>query len=99
MTYGIHPNIRPRPQEVGAMSNTTVVEQSQATLGVPTCKHHWLIETPRGTTSKGRCKRCGAEREFRNSASDYVWEDDSGSGYRPWRGGGGRSAPKLFDDD
>lgn len=39
------------------------------------CSHYWLISPPSGPTSKGRCKICGAEREFKNSpifeAGDY----------------------------
>jgi len=62
-----------------------------------TCQHHWVIETPRGAMSQGRCKRCGEEREFRNSAHDYVWEGDSGSGYNAWRGA--RPARGGSDDD
>ena len=42
----------------------------------PQCRHHWVIETPRGATSQGRCKLCGEEREFRNSAADTLWEGD-----------------------
>jgi len=64
----------------------TIVEQCQPVPEAPTCRHHWLIETPRGATSKGRCKRCGAEREFRNSTSDYLWEDDASRGYSTWSG-------------
>lgn len=30
------------------------------------CKHRWDIEPPGGPTSKGRCRRCGEEREFSN---------------------------------
>jgi len=30
------------------------------------CRHHWIIETPNGPTSRGRCKRCRAERDFTN---------------------------------
>ncbi len=30
------------------------------------CTHHWVIETASGATSKGRCKRCGSVRSFRN---------------------------------
>ena len=41
------------------------------------CKHHWLIETPKGPTSPGRCKYCGAEDVFRNSSDDHIWEDAS----------------------
>lgn len=64
---------------------------------VGTCRHHWIIETPRGTLSNGRCKLCGAERQFRNSATDYIWDDDSSSAHDTW--GRPRSAPKLIEDD
>jgi hypothetical protein len=62
-----------------------------------TCQHHWLIDSPRGSMSSGRCKRCGEKREFRNSATDHIWEDDSSSDYSPWRGV--RSTPKPASDD
>ena len=56
------------------------------------CPHHWIIDTPNGALSGGRCKRCGAVREFRNSSEDLVWDSDSfslnGSRYR------GRRAPR-----
>ena len=32
--------------------------------------HHWLIEEARGATSTGRCKRCGATRDFKNWLED-----------------------------
>jgi hypothetical protein len=56
------------------MMETTVLEQ----IGqeVPVCKHHWVIESPHGATSKGRCKLCHEVKEFRNSAADTVWEGD-----------------------
>ncbi len=44
----------------------------------PTCRHHWMIDSPHGTTSNGRCKICGEVREFRNSAADGLWENDGG---------------------
>lgn len=57
---------------------------------VPTCRHHWVIETPHGATSMGRCKLCGEVREFRNAAADTLWEGDPmrsiskmGGGSRP----------------
>ena len=31
------------------------------------CVHHWLIEPPQASTSKGRCVRCGRERVFDNT--------------------------------
>ena len=40
------------------------------------CRHHWLIESPEGPTSMGVCKLCGIQKEFRNSASDLLWEDN-----------------------
>ena len=30
------------------------------------CKHNWLIETPDGSFSIGRCRGCGDVREFPN---------------------------------
>lgn len=41
------------------------------------CRHHWVIETPNGSKSGGHCKRCGQEREFRNSTEDLMWDSDS----------------------
>lgn len=83
------------------MGKSPVIEErrpeSVEELQVPTCQHHWIIETPRGTMSKGRCKRCGEEREFRNSATDHLWEDESGSGYNAWRGV--RSVRRAVSDD
>ena len=33
------------------------------------CPHYWLIEPPKGPTSMGICKRCGAIKEFDNQFS------------------------------
>ena len=82
------------------MGKGTAVQErpeSVETLEQPLCQHHWLIESPQGAMSKGRCKRCGEEREFRNSATDHLWEDESGSGYNSWRGK--RSTPAAAADD
>jgi len=51
------------------------------------CRHHWLIESPHGATSMGSCKLCGAQREFRNSAGDRLWEGKplSELAYERWR--------------
>ena len=82
---------RDRIKKAAATTTTTTIEQ-------PSCQHHWVIASPRGAMSGGRCKRCGEEREFRNSTTDYVWDDDStkDKGYTPWRGT--RSSPKMIDD-
>ena len=37
------------------------------------CKHHWKIESPNGTTSKGKCRKCGEIKEFYNSHSYSMW--------------------------
>jgi hypothetical protein len=64
------------------MTETKLREGVAATL----CRHHWIIETPNGALSGGRCKVCGVAREFRNSAEDPLWDNDSfslnGSRYR-----------------
>ena len=40
------------------------------------CRHYWIIEEARGSTSQGICKFCGAKREFHNSwDSSYVGRD------------------------
>lgn len=82
------------------MGRTSVKERkrTEAPVEVDGCRHHWIIESPRGTLSAGRCKLCGEEREFRNSANDYIWDDDSSSTkYGSWRAV--RSAPKKMVDD
>jgi len=56
------------------MSVAAVSQASEATAETQ-CRHHWLIESPHGATSMGICKLCGAQKEFRNSAYDRVWED------------------------
>jgi len=57
------------------MSKAGVNDAGAATAEAQ-CRHHWLIESPRGVTSMGNCKLCGAEREFRNSAGDRLWEEE-----------------------
>lgn len=67
------------------MSEDAVNQASEATAETQ-CRHHWLIESPHGATSMGICKLCGAQKEFRNSAYDRLWEDGplSELSYRPW---------------
>ena len=43
-------------------------------IQAPVCAHRWVIESPNGETSHGICRVCGAEKEFPNSAEDYLWE-------------------------
>ena len=51
--------------------------QSVVSVNLERCTHHWIIESPRGALSDGCCKFCGEERQFRNSANDYIWDDHS----------------------
>jgi hypothetical protein len=55
---------------------TQTPEQIEEVQQAPACRHHWVIESPHGATSDGRCKICGEVREFRNSAADTLWEGD-----------------------
>ncbi|MCC7365445.1 MAG: hypothetical protein IT303_13850 [Dehalococcoidia bacterium] len=65
------------------MTHPNAIETSSMSA---VCRHHWVIETPNGSQSQGRCKRCGANKEFRNSSEDMMWDSDSfslnGSRYR-----------------
>lgn len=60
--------------------NATETEQPEAkTTG---CKHHWIIDPPNGAVSKGRCKACGEEQEFRNSFEYSSWYGNKSPGAR-----------------
>lgn len=39
------------------------------------CAHYWIIESPGGPKSRGTCKLCGAECEFRNYVPRQPWKD------------------------
>jgi hypothetical protein len=60
--------------------------KAREAVGSTLCRHHWIIDTPNGSVSSGRCKVCGIDKEFRNSAEDPMWDNDSfslnGSRYR-----------------
>ena len=45
------------------------------------CAHHWVIEPPNGSTSRGTCLKCGAVQDFRNSVPPKGW-----NGQRPKMG-------------
>lgn len=44
------------------MGKTSLLGERQSAVDSSTCQHHWLIETPQGTTSKGHCKKCVTPR-------------------------------------
>ena len=65
------------------------------------CRHHWLIESPEGPISVGICKLCGAQREFRNSVVDLLWEDEplSELSYGRWGKSRDLHAPASSGED
>lgn len=52
-----------------------------------TCRHHWVIDSPRGPVSEGSCVRCGAHKQFVNSPADFPWEGDGVADLsdNPWK--------------
>jgi hypothetical protein len=66
------------------------VERPEVEQEAPQCRHHWVIESPHGATSLGRCKHCDEVREFRNSAVDTLWEGDPMSSISKMGGGANR---------
>lgn len=64
-------------EEVNDVSEAAVEERETQVIE---CRHHWVIETPSGSLSVGRCRRCGAVREFRNSMPDTYWDEESSVG-------------------
>jgi len=52
--------------------SSTVVQEPAAQ---PTCRHHWVIESPAGPVSNGVCRLCGEKREFKNYLENPRWED------------------------
>ena len=84
---------------------TPAVEEKvfqEGTEGEPLCRHHWVIESPQGATSQGRCKHCGELKEFRNSAEDTLWEGDPMSSISKMGGGSSReydAQPKLTEEE
>ena len=43
----------------------------------PKCVHYWIIDLPSGPMSKGKCRRCGENKEFKNYLDPMsYWDDD-----------------------
>lgn len=34
---------------------------------------HWIIDPPNGPVSTGKCKKCGEQKEFKNSVEFSSW--------------------------
>ncbi len=77
-----------------AKASTAVAEIAEIeVVAGPTCAHHWVIASPDGEMSVGKCKVCGSEKEFPNSAEDYLWERSV-----PQSRWTGRADAKSFSD-
>lgn len=45
------------------------MSKAEALQVVGDCVHHWVLESPRGELTPGRCKKCGKEKEFTGETS------------------------------
>ena len=74
-----------------AKKKAAVSEQPEAASAL--CVHHWVIDPPNGAVSKGRCKVCGEEKEFRNSFEYSSWYGNKSPGAKgPQKGAAPASA-------
>jgi len=53
------------------------MEASEAAVEV-LCAHYWQIEPPAGACSHAICRKCGAERDFRNSEVEHPYRMQRG---------------------
>ena len=56
---------------------------SKRSISKQKCRHHWVIESPAGPTSKGVCRLCGAQGEFKNYLRDCLGGNEEE--YLGWR--------------
>jgi hypothetical protein len=70
-------------------------EETTASVVEGGCVHHWVIDPPNGAVSKGRCKACGEEKEFRNSFEYSSWYGNKSPA--PKAGAKGAAAAKPGD--
>ena len=45
--------------------------------------HYWVIESPQGPTSKGKCQICGYTQEFSNAIDTNIWTNSRRGWVRP----------------
>jgi len=55
---------------------------SKESVAQQRCCHYWIIESAAGPASKGVCKFCGAQKEFKNYLLDCLEEDEEK--YQEW---------------
>ena len=62
------------------------------------CRHYWVIESPEGPVSIGRCKNCGAVKEFQNYAPISTWSDDKSPAIQPSRSSNFKTRDEPVDN-
>lgn len=53
------------------------MSKAEALQLVGDCVHHWVLESPKGELTPGRCKKCGKEREFTGETSYRIGRGSS----------------------
>ena len=59
------------------MSKSTDTSEKSSNICIDngeTC--HWVIEPPNGPVSIGKCKKCGTQKEFKNSFEYNTWHGE-----------------------
>lgn len=79
----------PRSKNANAKVEEEEIEEEELTpcqLEGSNC--HWRIESPNGPESTGICRKCGTQRQFRNSFEYSSWYGAKAAGGR------GRGRPR-----
>jgi hypothetical protein len=77
-----------------------IATQERRKRATKNCQHRWVIETPHGATSRGYCRRCGANKRFPNAPEQPIWQFAGGRAARPAnRRSTGPQELRLPDED
>jgi hypothetical protein len=79
------PDLEPAPVD-GVGSQGRPVQAGSGTRSDRGCAHHWLIESPNGSTSSGICRKCGCRRDFSNTMDGPDYLLPNGSDWSSMRG-------------
>lgn len=81
--FGCDPEVATRsmrelPAQTAGAPGHALVEREGRMEGLelpvePVCAHHWQIDPPAGSSSHAVCRKCGAERDFRNSEVEHPY--------------------------
>ena len=53
------------------------MSKAEALQLVGDCVHHWVLESPKGELTPGRCKKCSKEKEFTGETSYRIGRGSS----------------------